>query len=85
MIVELPVQKLEILITRKTETVRYFGGQGTAELFKELVDSKSGEDPFNMSLLCHPGAGSLWFVPEDKNQPFLDFFTLTPPAKGTVT
>jgi hypothetical protein len=27
---------------------------------------------------------SLWFVPEDKNQPFLDFFTLIPSADDTV-
>eukprot|EP00978_Attheya_sp_CCMP212_P022149 scaffold65731_cov32-Attheya_sp.AAC.2 len=64
-IFDLPVQKLAILTPRKTETVRYFGRQGTAELFKELVDSKPGEDPFNVSLIGHPGAGKsnlVWAV-----------------------
>jgi hypothetical protein len=64
-IVVLPVQSLEILTPRKTATVRYFGRQEIAELFEELVDSKAGKDPFNVSLIGHPGAGKnnlVWAV-----------------------
>jgi predicted ATP-dependent serine protease len=64
-IVDLPVQKLAILTPRKKDTVRYFGRQGTAELFKTLVDSKVGKDPFNVSFIGHPGAGKsnlVWAV-----------------------
>jgi putative protein kinase ArgK-like GTPase of G3E family len=65
LIVELQVKKLAILTPRKTETVRYFGRQGTADLFQELVDSKPKTDPFNVSLIGHPGAGKsnlVWAV-----------------------
>jgi hypothetical protein len=64
-IVELQVQKLAILSPRKTETVRYFGRQGIPDLFQELVDSKPKKDPFNVSLIGHPGAGKsnlVWAV-----------------------
>jgi hypothetical protein len=61
----LPVQKIVILTPERGDTVRYFGRQGMAELFQELVNSKSDTETFNVSLIGHPGAGKsnlVWAV-----------------------
>ncbi len=64
-IVKLPVQKLAILTPIRADTVFYFGRQGIAGLFKELIDPKEGKNTFNVSLIGHPGAGKsnlVWAV-----------------------
>jgi hypothetical protein len=53
------------------------------ELPRNNCDGLSGQ-PMSLKASQATHLESLWFVPEDKNQPFLDFFTLIPSAEGTV-
>lgn len=52
------VQARDFDTKTQSETIRYYGRDGTAELFNELIDSKKGNPVFNGSLTGHPGAGT---------------------------
>ena len=67
MCVDLVVEKLPVLTPANVDTVRYYGRDGSSEIFKQLVSDQEDERYYNLALLGPPGTGKsklVWAVAE---------------------
>ena len=65
MCVDLAVEKLPVLTPANVDTVRYYGRDGSSEIFEQLVDSQEGQRYYNLALIGPPGTGKsnlVWAV-----------------------
>jgi hypothetical protein len=65
--INLTVNKFKILTPSASDNVRYYGREGTEELFNELADSREKLEDFNIEFIGAPGTGKsnlAWAVGE---------------------